>query len=60
VEKNNYKGPFLFWGYPRKEEDLRALRIVFLQEAAFASFSCVHTPATQEEPLYSKLSKYFT
>lgn len=32
IDKNNFKGPFLFWGYPRKEEDLKVLRLTFLRE----------------------------
>lgn len=48
IDKNNYQGPFLFWGFPRKEEDLRALRVILLQELAFVTFNCcVHTPTTQ-------------
>ena len=53
-DKNNYCGPFLFWGFPRKEEDMQALRVILLQELSFVTFNCcIHTPTTQnEEALY--------
>jgi hypothetical protein len=61
LDKNNFKGQYLFWGYPRREEDLKAIRVIFLRELEFATFSCcLHTPTTQKEQTqFQKLHDYF-
>jgi hypothetical protein len=61
IEKYNFKGQYLFWGYPRKEDDIKALRVRFIREIQFGSFSCcLHTPTTQKEQAqFQKLHDYF-
>lgn len=50
LEKNNFKGEFMITGFPRKEEDLKAIRVHFLRELEFSTFSCcLHSPTKDEQ-----------
>ena len=48
-ENYAFRGQFLFWGFPRKINDIKLLRSMFMRELRFKTFSWMLKPDSTEK-----------